>query len=101
MDYRESQRYARQLCEHARNKRICGKILHKFTSTLSPGEAASYIYDLITLDFFQDITGTMKDFLQNIPNVAEDVEALLDATHNRDKDGEIVDSDADSNGNLK
>ena len=43
----------------------------------------------------------MKDFLQNIPNVAEDVEALLDATHNRDKDGEIVDSDADSNGNLK
>lgn len=60
MDLRQSQRYARLLCEHSDNKRLCGRILHTFTAHMSPAEAASYLYDIVTLDFFQDMRGSMK-----------------------------------------
>lgn len=101
MDYRESQRYARQLCEHSASKRLCGRVLHKFTSGLTSSEAAAYMYDIITLDFFQDIRGSTKDLMKEIPRAQEQLEALLNASHNLDKDGEIIDSDADSEGNLR
>jgi hypothetical protein len=101
MDHKESQRYARQLCEHSPSKRVCGKILLKFTSGMSAGEAASFICDIVTLDFFQDVAGTMKEFLREVAPIRDEVEALLDESCRRDKDGEIVDSDADSEGNLR
>lgn len=101
MDLQQSQRYARQLCEHTDNKRLCGQILHRFTSTMLPAEAASYMYDIVTLDFFQDIRGAMKELMEEIPRAREDLEGLLDESHQRDKDGEILDSDADSDGNLR
>lgn len=101
MDQKESQRYARQLCEHSPSKRVCGKILLKFTTGLDAMAAASYICDIITLDFFQDVAGKMKEFLPALGPLRAHVEALLDESYNRDKDGEIVDSDADSEGNLR
>lgn len=101
MDQRQSQRYARLLCEHSDSKRLCGQILHQFTANMTSGEAASFMYDIVTLDFFQDIRGTMKEFLREIPRTQEDLEGMLDASHQRDRDGEILDSDADSEGNLR
>lgn len=101
MDYRETQRYARQLCEHSNSKRLCGRVLHKFTSGLSSFEAAAFIYDIITLDFFQDVRGSTKDMMGELPRAREQLESLLNASHNLDADGEIVDSDADSEGNLR
>ena len=101
MDYRESQRYARQLCEHSNSKRICGRVLHKFTSALTPSEAAAYMYDIIMLDFFQDVRGSTQDLMREIPRAQQELTMLLQASNNLDKDGEIVDSDADSEGNLR
>lgn len=68
---------------------------------MSAGEAAGFVCDIATLDFFQDILGSMKEFLRELAPLREEVEALLDETCHRDKDGEIVDSDADSEGNLR
>lgn len=101
MELRESQRYARQLCEHSPSKRICGKILNQFTSSMTESAAAAFAYDIITMDFFQDVQGAMKDLLREVPTFREQLESLLDESHRRDKDGEILDSDADSQGNLR
>lgn len=101
MDMRETQRFARQLCEHSSSKQICGQILKKFTTGMSVGEAASFVYDIVTLDFFQDIPGKMKSFQREVAAFADELDELINETHNRDKDGEIIDSDADSDGNLR
>ena len=68
---------------------------------MSIGEAASFVYDIVTLDFFQDISGKMKEFQREIAAFSDELDDLINETHQRDKDGEIVDSDADSEGNLK
>jgi hypothetical protein len=101
MDTRESQRYARQICEHSRSRRACGRVLRKFTTGQSESEAAAYIYDIVTLDFFQDIKGTMQDLLKELPVATRELlEGLLDESHRRSKEGELLDSDEDSEGNL-
>ena len=100
MDYRESQRYAKEICEHCESKGNCGMTLHKFTAGMSESEAASFVHDLITLDFFADLRGSLKDFLLEMHRCRAEVEALLSESHERDKNGELRDSDEDSEGNL-
>ena len=101
MELRESQRYARVICEHADNKRTCGRILNKFTYSYTEEIASIFVHEIITLDFFQDLKGTIKEFLIELPRIYEQVNRLLSETHRRNNNGEILESDEDSQGNLK
>lgn len=102
MDQRESQRYARTICEYADSKKVCGRILNKFTYSYTVEVASIFIHDIITLDFFQDLKGSMKEFLIELPiSLKEPVNTLLSESHRRDNEGEIIESDQDSQGNLK
>lgn len=62
------------------------------------------MFEVISLDFFRDLSGTMQQFLKEVgvgSCVGEAVDGLLSEAHDRDDDGEIVESDADSHGDLK
>eukprot|EP00600_Ochromonadales_sp_CCMP1393_P016988 CAMPEP_0175025388 /NCGR_PEP_ID=MMETSP0005-20121125/17082_1 /TAXON_ID=420556 /ORGANISM="Ochromonas sp., Strain CCMP1393" /LENGTH=61 /DNA_ID=CAMNT_0016284221 /DNA_START=462 /DNA_END=644 /DNA_ORIENTATION=+ len=57
-------------------------------------EAASFMYDIINLDFFQDLGGALKDLITAVSSrggVGETLESLLSEHHQRDQDGELVD----------
>lgn len=101
LDQMESQKLAQLICSNSTDKQTCGKILNIFTSKIEQNEAVSYIYDIITLDFFQDLRGNMQHFLYEIkPGVKEMVDALLTESYKRTSNGDLMDSDEDSEGNL-
>ena len=101
MNQRESQRYARTMCEHVNSKRLCGRILNKFTCTYTEEVAAIFVHDIITLDFFHDLSGTLKDFLFELTRIQQAVDTLISQSHRRDSEGEMLESDEDSQGNLR
>ena len=102
MDYRQTQRYARAICEHSGSKANCGRVLRQFSSSLPTREAPHFVFEVISLDFFRDLTGTVQQFLRELGScVGDAVDGLLSEAHDRDGDGEIVESDADSHGDLK
>jgi len=84
------------------SKMDCGVIAMVFTSDLSIEESVSFLYDLVTLDFFQDLSGKMKDFLLQIkPSIRTLLEASIANSLNVGSDGDLVESDEDSDGNLR
>ena len=84
------------------SKRLCGQVANIFTSDLSQEEAASFMYDIVTLDFFLDLEGNMQDFLKQVRKPAREVlEHLVSSSFNTDTNGDILESDADSDGNLR
>lgn len=101
LDFNDAQRYAQAICEHCSSKRKVGKVLSYFTSRYTEEEASSFIHDVITLDFFMDVNGTMESFFSPLKRVRERVKALLNAGNRLNGRGEIVDSDEDDEGNLK
>jgi hypothetical protein len=91
-----------KLCLSSDTKRNSGIIIDVFTSSLSDEEAASFAYDIVTLDYFLDLSGGMNDFLNQIRlPVRQVLDALISESHKLDADGNIVESDADSDGNLR
>lgn len=101
MDYRQTQRYARTICEHSGSKANCGRVLRQFSSSLPAREAPHFVFEVMSLDFFRDLTGSLQQFLRELGGVGEAVDGLISEAHDRDDDGEIVESDADSHGDLK
>ena len=103
MSNSERLRYAVALCEHCRTKVICGKILEQITSKLEVQPAAELIVDVITLDFFPEINGTLKECLAQLTRAREQVEAILDEEgfERKSESGDIIESDEDSEGNLR
>ncbi len=102
MSNSELLRYAVALCEHCRTKVVCGKIFEQITSKLEVQAAAEVIVDVITLDFFPEIIGTMKDCLGQLSRAREEVEMMLDDGYERrPESGDIIESDEDSEGNLR
>jgi hypothetical protein len=60
------------------------------------------VFAVISLAFFRALTGTVQQFLRELGSCVGDmVDGLLSEAHDRDGDGEIVESDADSHGDLK
>ena len=95
-------RLAKVICEHCEKKRSCGRILNIFTSNFCDPNAASFIYDIIGLDFYLDLQGKTSSFMMEIRSpVRELLRSLLSESDMVDDDGEIVESDADSDGNLR
>jgi len=121
MGDRQFNRFARVLCDQARSKKVCGQVLTVFSSHLqvlythmstvpfawvflpSPqcvcvcgcsqtAEAASFICDVVSYDFFMDLRGKLKTFLAALPGgLAERVEQLLKDTRTLDRDGDLID----------
>ncbi len=103
-NFTDTQRYARAIVEHCSSKRKIARILSLFAmAQYSIGEGASFIHDIVTLDFFLDIEGSMESFFGHIKpeELRERLTILLSASHHLNGRGEIVDSDEDSEGNLK
>jgi hypothetical protein len=102
MSLRELSRFACVLCEHAKSKAICGRALDLLTSNLEVQAASEVIFDVITLDFFYEVPGEMNLCLDQLARCKEPVTALLDEHfHRREQTGDLMDSDEDSEGNLR
>jgi hypothetical protein len=72
-----------------------------FTDRLSDEEATHYICDLINCDFFLDLSGKVNQCLALLkPEVKTMCLSFLSASNSLDSDGNFIESDADSNGNL-
>ena len=102
MTIQQRKQFCCRLCCAMDSKRLCGQVANIFTSDLSQEEAASFMYDIVTLDFFLDLEGNMQDFLKQVRKPAREVlEHLVSSSFNTDTNGDILESDADSDGNLR
>jgi hypothetical protein len=104
MSHAEYIHFIKSICEHTASKKICGKVLATATSRYDQTKAIDFIVDIISLDFFHDISGTTKECLAMLPErLRNEVdEYLKDAGYERNaQTGDILDSDEDSDGNLK
>ncbi len=95
--------YATVLCEYCPSTEYCGRVLEQITSKLELQAAAELIVEVITLDFFPEINGTMKECLAQLTRAKEQVEAILDdeGYERKSESGDIIESDEDSEGNLR
>ena len=93
-------RFCRVLCDNTRSKKLCGRILNVFASRMLSSEATSFICETVSFDFFLDLSGSMRGFYKEIPEIRDSVEAFLKVNRHMDKEGELVDSDVDEDGNL-
>jgi hypothetical protein len=108
MDDTQLARFSVILCEHCRTKDFCGRVLGRLTAFLKLPRAADLITGIITLDFFYELPGEMNSgFLTQLaiarPGLREGVVARLEETgqQRNEETGELIESDADSEGNLK
>ena len=67
MNTNQYRRLTRTICDHTARKKVCGRVLHVLVGHMQTAEAASFICDVISFDFFLDLTGTMKGFLAALP----------------------------------
>ncbi len=102
MTYTDTFSYARELCEQCRSKRRMGKLLSELVEKrFTMEEGASFIHDMVTLDFFLDIKGDVHSFYNQLGRTKERLMDLLSSSNHLNKRGEIVDVDEDDDGNLK
>jgi hypothetical protein len=101
-------RYASVICEQLGHKSLCGKALHFLTYSMHNNcddrarEVAKFVIDIITLESFRDVPGSMKSLLVAFtPKVREEITSMLDEDYDLNSQGELVDSDEDSQGNLR
>lgn len=97
----QKSRLVQKICSHSITKKSCGKILNIFTASMEEEEALTFVYDIITLDFFYDLEGKMMAFKSELPRIAEELDLLLREQNNVNDDGEFVESDDDGKGNLR
>ena len=102
MDDVEFRRFVQTICEACPSKKKVGKVLyHLLIRRFSIEEAAGYIYDMVTLDFFLDVEGDMRSFYSQLGELRPRVEMLLRTNNVLNEHGEIVASDEDERGNLR
>jgi hypothetical protein len=101
----ELKKFSLVLCEHAPSKTILGQILELITTMkrMDLNTSCEFIYDIITLDFFYEIPGSMNDCLAALKEEKKEMlNELLNETFDRKTNsGDLMDSDEDSEGNLK
>lgn len=69
---------------------------------MSDADAAGFIHDIISLDFFLDLRGSNSAFFSEVRKCIKPiVKELLAESRKINKDGEVVESDEDSQGNLR
>jgi hypothetical protein len=101
LDEPELARYARMICEYAETKGNCGLVLSKFGAGLQEAQALGLVASVLSKEFFRDLMGKMGDFLEQLGALRPLAETLLDAEYRVDEGGELLESDQDSNGNLR
>lgn len=98
-DHRE---LALKICETCNTKRSCGRVLNAVSARFAPGEEAiHFVHDVVSLDFFLDMRGTLEGFLAELPAIRVGLTEILTQNSRLDQHGEIVDEDADEAGNLR
>ncbi len=94
-------RLTRVICEFCSNKTNCGEVINIFTSHYTNAEAISVIKNLLSYEFVLDIEGSIDDLLDSIESISStDRRTIIDSL-SVDAKGKVVESDEDSNGDLK
>lgn len=77
-------------------------MVNLLTDHVTPFKAATVAHAVVKTIAFRDLKGTFASFLEEVKRCQEDLLVMVDSTLHRDaKTGELVDSDEDSEGNLK
>eukprot|EP00596_Hydrurales_sp_CCMP1899_P005562 CAMPEP_0119049646 /NCGR_PEP_ID=MMETSP1177-20130426/65715_1 /TAXON_ID=2985 /ORGANISM="Ochromonas sp, Strain CCMP1899" /LENGTH=418 /DNA_ID=CAMNT_0007027139 /DNA_START=83 /DNA_END=1336 /DNA_ORIENTATION=- len=101
MNGQQFARFTHVICDQSKTKSLCGKVLNVFTRQMTASEATAFICDIVEFDFFMDLSGKMKGFYKKLVEVGEEVKLMLQATKTMDEKGNIVESDADDQGDLR
>lgn len=102
MEDLQFRRFVQTICESCPSKKKVGKVLyHLLISRYTLEEAAGFIFDIVTLDFFLDVEGDMQSFYGQLGELRERVQTLLKACNRTNEKGDIVASDEDEDGNLR
>jgi hypothetical protein len=112
MNLSELRLFSKVLCEHSKSKSVAGRVLDLITQSdkLDLEQASEHLYDIVTMDFFYEIPGDMNSFLAHLgrgeenkkPGLKERVIELLEENYRRNETtGDLIESDEDSEGNLK
>jgi hypothetical protein len=113
MNLSELRLFSKVLCEHSKSKSVAGRVLDLITQSdkLDLEQASELLYDIVTMDFFYEIPGDMNSFLAQFgraeeenkkPGLKERVIELLEENYRRNETtGDLIESDEDSEGNLK
>lgn len=75
-------------------------MMNILTKDLEIDDAARVICDAISYDYFADMRGHMKQFLEELENAKEAV-ALLISDRRINDEGNFAESDEDDQGNLR
>ncbi len=95
----QTKRLAENLINHAGTKLIYGRVLRALLLHCEEAEAADFVKDMIQLEAYPDLKGSLSDLSHQLPEAVQSI--LKDLVEsNLDEEGEWVDSDADSDGNL-
>lgn len=88
-------------CSHSETLKCCGQLLHAFCMNMLQGQAEFYITEVLKFDFVLDLFGLLEDLLDELGDLRSVVEKPIKEILKVNRIGEIVDSDADDDGNLR
>lgn len=84
------------VCSHSDTKRRCGFLLNIITNCMQPPDAANFVCDIMSFDFFEDLVGPVDDLLRELPHLKELIQQFMISKNIRG-----LESDEDEDGNLK
>lgn len=87
--------------EHSPSKTLYGQCFALATEHLPPQDIALLGIKIVSSHVFREMKGPMNTFLNSLTVGRTELEALINNKFHRDSGGEIMESDEDSEGNLK
>ena len=97
----EVRRLAVSLIGFCRTTSDCGRVLNVFTEHIPDDATASFVQSVMKTELFLDLKGSVDDLLAEMPSKAHTISAVVRSSFKLNRRGEVIESDADEEGNLK
>ncbi len=97
----ELRRLAVSLIGFCRTTSDCGRVLNVFTEHIPDDATANFVQSIMRTELFLDLKGSVEDLLAEMPAKAHTIGAVVRSSFRLNQRGEVIESDADEEGNLK
>lgn len=89
------------LVEHAASKPLFGRCFALATEHMTPMDIATIGIKIVGSHVFRELKGSLNSFLDAVQTGRAELEVQINKQFHRDQSGEIMESDEDSEGNLR
>eukprot|EP01040_Poterioochromonas_malhamensis_P026644 gene26644-33550_t len=89
------------LVEHAPSKPLFGRCFALTTAHMTPMDIATIGIKIVGSHVFRELKGSLNSFLDTVQTGRAELEVQINKQFHRDHSGEIMESDEDSEGNLR